>query len=109
MRGIYIYIYIYIHISVPVVFCAACGRNAAAKFALSRNAFRKIWQFLIRNFKSGFESKIIKFKKKKHHGLQNLKLPLDSSAVTSQSQVCTHSIDWSKDRLIPWTVELSDG
>ena len=28
--------------SVPVVFCAACGRNAAAKFALSRNAFRKI-------------------------------------------------------------------
>ena len=45
--------------TVPVVFCAACGRNAAAKFALSRNAFRKIWQFLIRNFKSGFESKII--------------------------------------------------
>ena len=28
--------------SVPVVFCAACGRVAAAKFALSRNAFRKI-------------------------------------------------------------------
>ena len=32
---------------------------AAAKFAFSRNAFRKIWQFLIRNFKSGFGSKII--------------------------------------------------
>ena len=47
------------YLSVPVVFCAACGRVAAAKFALSRNAFRKIWQFLIRNFKSGFESKII--------------------------------------------------
>ena len=45
--------------SVPVVFCAACGRNAASKFTLSRNAFRKIWQFLIRNFKSGFKSKII--------------------------------------------------
>ena len=32
--------------SVPVVFCAACGRNAAAKFAVSRNAFRKILHFL---------------------------------------------------------------
>ena len=47
--------------------------------------------------------------KKKHQGLQNLKLSLDSSAVTSQSQVRTQSIDWSKDILILWTVEPSDG
>ena len=51
----------------------------------------------------------MKLKKKQHHGLQNLKLPLDSSAVTSQSQIRTQSIDWSKDRLILWTVEPSDG
>ena len=40
---------------------------------------------------------------------ESLKLPLDSSAVTSQSQVRTQSIDWSKNRLILWTVEPSDG
>ena len=31
-----------IPIAVPVVFCAACGRSAAAKIAISRNAYRKI-------------------------------------------------------------------
>ena len=51
----------------------------------------------------------MKLKKKQQHDLQNLKLPLDSSAVTSQSQVRTQSIDWTKDRLILWTVEPSDG
>ena len=35
------------------------SQGSRSNFALSRNAFRKIWQFLIRNFKSGFKSKII--------------------------------------------------
>ena len=29
--------------------------------------------------------------------------------MTSQSPLCTQSIDWSKDRLILWTSELSGG
>ena len=60
---------------------------AAAKFALSRNAFRKILQFLLRNSKSGFQRKITLYSVFffSNQGLKNLKLSLDSSAVTAQS------------------------
>ena len=69
-------------LTVPVVFCAACGRNAAAKFAFSRNAFRKIWQFLIRNFKSGFESKLILYQVKK-------KTPRPTECQATTGLVCS--------------------
>ena len=45
---------------------------AAAKFALSHNAFRKILHFLLGNSNSGFKSKIILF----YHGLNNLKVQI---------------------------------
>ena len=51
--------HLHVHVGLYVVFCAACAGIAAVKFALSRDAFRKIWHFLLRNSKSSFKSKVI--------------------------------------------------
>ena len=75
----------FLSMAVPVAVCAACRRK---NVTFSPHAFSKFLQFLIWNSKSSFESKIILYQDSFffYYGLKNLKLPLDSSAVTAQSQ-----------------------